>query len=128
MRWRVYSSGTFLGFATADTDTRALDRARLLYDERPLQVVTEAAWETLNAAARALFETGAVQVDARPVQELCKKCRRPVPQTPPRGKRTGRPRRIHDECLSPAARRWRHDPRRHANQRAYRAARKQHAA
>ncbi len=126
MRWRVYSSGSFLGFAHAGTDLLALDRARLLYDQRPLQVVTQAAWQTFSATARAIFEKGEAARPEKPrdaqgsIVTVCKKCRKPVPQTPPRGKRTGRPRRIHDECLSPGQRRWRYDPRRHQNQQRYR--------
>lgn len=95
MRWRVYSSGTFLGFATADSEPRALDRARLLYGPLQMQVVTEAAWATLSAAARAIIAYGKAEKPERPRDEngviiyTCRKCHKPVPQRPPQGRPRG---------------------------------------
>lgn len=115
-RWRVYAQCRFVGYAHGACIDDAEVRARLLYDQRPLVLVSDAAWALLSKEQRAIYEgteppaPEKVRVARRRgiKTTLCRRCNEPVPQPKrPPGTRAGRPRRYHDECMSKSQRRWR---------------------
>lgn len=116
-RWYIFHKGEQLGNVWAPDAARALALANLVRDQRPLTVISEAAWATYSREGRRVFaepetiEHLTCEVRVRPDGKrvaTCLKCHRDVVQPAARGHgtRVGRPQRYHDECLPPSNRRW----------------------
>lgn len=127
--WRVYhrpprdAAGhrsepvVFLGLVHGHSKEGAAARARLVFDPRPLDVVSQSDYAAMSNAERAVtegtFEAPKVATElmlsaSGEIVATCKACGLAVPQ-PQRikGKRCGRPRRYHDECLPASLKRSR---------------------